>query len=195
MSIKIGITGGIGSGKSIVSRLLEVMGVPVYLSDSEAKRLTASDPTIRQELIALVGDEVYVDGALNKAFLASYMFGHPERVTAVNQIIHPKVKEDFRQWVNAHSHVPVVAIESAILIEAGFKEEVDKVVMVYAPLEIRIDRTIKRDGATKEQVLARIGSQMSDEEKCKQADYLIANDNKTALIPQVLEFISFLSKK
>lgn len=195
MSIKIGITGGIGSGKSIVSRLLEVMGVPVYLSDSEAKRLTASDPTIRQELIALVGDEVYVDGALNKAFLASYMFGHPERVTAVNQIIHPKVKEDFRQWVNAHSQVPIVAIESAILIEAGFKEEVDKVVMVYAPLEIRIDRTIKRDGATKEQVLARIGSQMSDEEKCKQADYLIANDNKTALIPQVLEFISFLSKK
>lgn len=195
MSIKIGITGGIGSGKSIVSRLLEVMGVPVYLSDSEAKRLTASDPTIRQELIALVGDEVYVDGALNKAFLASYMFGHPERVAAVNQIIHPKVKEDFRQWVNAHSHEPVVAIESAILIEAGFKEEVDKVVMVYAPLEIRIDRTIKRDGATKEQVLARIGSQMSDEEKCKQADYLIANDNKTALIPQVLEFISFLSKK
>jgi len=195
MSIKIGITGGIGSGKSIVSRLLEVMGVPVYLSDSEAKRLTASDPTIREELIALVGDEVYVDGALNKAFLASYMFGHPERLTAVNQIIHPKVKEDFRQWVNAHSHEPVVAIESAILIEAGFKEEVDKVVMVYAPLEIRIDRTIKRDGATKEQVLARIGSQMSDEEKCKQADYLIANDNKTALIPQVLEFISFLSKK
>ena len=195
MSIKIGITGGIGSGKSIVSRLLEVMGVPVYLSDSEAKRLTASDPTIREELIALVGDEVYVDGALNKAFLASYMFGHPERVTAVNQIIHPKVKEDFRQWVNTLSHEPVVAIESAILIEAGFKEEVDKVVMVYAPLEIRIDRTIKRDGATKEQVLARIGSQMSDEEKCKQADYLIANDNKTALIPQVLEFISFLSKK
>lgn len=194
MSSKVGITGGIGSGKSVVSRLLEVMGIPVYISDFEAKRLTLSDQNIRAKLIELVGEEVYNKGQLNKSFLASYMFGHPERIAVVNQIIHPRVKEDFRDWVVRHSDCPIVAIESAILIEAGFKDEVDLTLMVHAPLEVRIERTVKRDCASKEQVLERIKSQMSDEEKSKLADYLILNDNKTALIPQVLEFISFLSK-
>lgn len=194
MSIKIGITGGIGSGKSVVSRLLKVMDIPVYDTDFEAKKLTSSHPTIRKELCELVGERVFDEGILNKSLLASYMFGHPDRVAKVNRIIHPRVKEHFRNWAVAHSHFPIVAIESAILIEAGFTDEVDTVLMVYAPLEVRIERAVKRDCSVKEQVLARINSQMSDEEKLKQANYLITNDNKTALMPQVLEFISFLSK-
>lgn len=98
MSIKIGITGGIGSGKSVVSRLFGIMGIPVYISDIEAKRITQTDPVICQELCALVGQDVFQNGVLNRSLLASYMFGHPNRVQKVNEIIHPQVKEDFRRW-------------------------------------------------------------------------------------------------
>lgn len=194
MAIKIGITGGIGSGKSVVSWLLEMMGVPVYISDVEAKRLMHTDEVVRRELIALVGEDVYQGGQLNRPLLASYMFGHPQRMEKINRIVHPQVKADFRRWVAEHSHVDWVAMESAILIEAGFREEVDFLVTVYAPLEVRVERAVKRDSSTRELVLKRIQSQMSDEEKKQKADFVIVNDNETSLIPQVLELISFLSK-
>lgn len=195
MAIKIGITGGIGSGKSVVSRLLEMMGIPVYVSDAEAKRITSTDEAIRRELIALAGPAVFEGGELNRALLASYMFGHPERVKAVNAIIHPRVKEDFRRWASRFgADQPVVGMESAILIESGFREEVDFLVMVYAPLEVRVERAVKRDGSSAESVMKRIGAQMSDEAKRSQADFVIVNDNETLIIPQVLELISLLSK-
>ena len=194
MAIKIGITGGIGSGKSVVSWLLEMMGVPVYISDVEAKRLMHTDEVVRRELIALVGEDVYQGGQLNRPLLASYMFGYPQRMEKINRIVHPQVKADFRRWVAEHSHVDWVAMESAILIEAGFREEVDFLVTVYAPLEVRVERAVKRDSSTRELVLKRIQSQMSDEEKKQKADFVIVNDNETSLIPQVLELISFLSK-
>lgn len=193
MAIKIGITGGIGSGKSVVSRLLEVMGIPVYIADVEAKYLTNTDPCIRKELAALLGNDVYKDGALNKPLLASYLFGHPDHADRVNGIIHPRVKEDFRRWVEERNNLPWVGMESAILIESGFASEVDVVVMVYASLEIRIQRAIRRDSTTRELVMKRIQSQMSDEEKREQACFVIVNDNETPLIPQVLELISVLS--
>lgn len=150
MAIKIGITGGIGSGKSLVSRLLEVMGIPVYISDIESKRLTNSDALIRRELIALLGEEVYAGDELNKPLLASYIFGDPEHIRTVNSIIHPRVRDDFRQWVERHTTYPVVGMESAILIEAGFAGEVDAVVLVYAPEELRIMRAMQRDTAPRE---------------------------------------------
>lgn len=193
MAIKIGITGGIGSGKSVVSRLLEVMGIPVYIADAAAKLLTNTDPYIRKELSALLGEEVYEGGALNKPLLASYLFGHPDHATRVNGIIHPRVKEDFRQWVEERNNLPWAGMESAILIESGFASEVDVVVMVYAPLEIRIQRVIRRDSTTRELVMKRIQSQMSDEEKREQACFVIVNDDETPLIPQVLELIAVLS--
>lgn len=194
MSIKIGITGGIGSGKSVVSRLLEAIGIPVYISDVESKRLTNSDPIIRRELCALVGTEVYVDNKLNKPLLASYIFGYPDHAKEVNSIIHPRVKDDFHHWASIRKHLSVVGMESAILIESGFAEEVDVVVMVYAPIEIRLARAIKRDSTSRELVMQRICSQMNDEAKRGQADFTIVNDDETPLIPQVLELISFLSK-
>ena len=194
MSIKIGITGGIGSGKSVVSRLLEVIGIPVYISDVETKRLTATDICIRQELIALLGTEVYVNGELNKPLLASYLFSNPGHAGQVNAIIHPQVKADFRQWVQQRDAFPIVGIESAILIEAGFADEVDAVVMVYAPREIRLQRAMERDASTRELIEKRIRSQMSDEKKRSQADFVIVNDGETPLIPQVLELITSLSK-
>lgn len=193
MAIKLGITGGIGSGKSVVCRLLEVMGIPVYISDEETKRLMATDFFIRQELIALLGEEVYAGGILNKPLLASYLFGSPEHAMQVNGIIHPRVKEDFRRWVSDHSSFPMVGIESAILIEAGFAGEVDVVIMVYAPEEVRIERAVKRDTTSRELIEKRIRSQMSDELKRKQADFVIANDGETPLIPQLLALIASLS--
>lgn len=194
MVIKIGITGGIGSGKSVVSRLLEVMGVPVYISDIESKRLTVSDSLIRRELIALLGEDIYAGGELNKTVLASYIFGNPEHIRTVNGIIHPRVRDDFYQWVKRYDAYPIVGMESAILIEAGFAGEVDAVIMVYAPEEIRIARAMQRDTAPRELVERRVRSQMSDEDKRIQADFVIVNDGETPLIPQVLALITSLSK-
>ena len=194
MAIKIGITGGIGSGKSVVSRLLEVMGIPVYISDTESKRLTVSDVSIRRELIALLGEEVYMGGELNKPLLASYIFGDSEHIRTVNGIIHPRVRDDFRNWVRRDSACPVVAMESAILFESGFSDEVDVVMMVYASEEVRIARAMQRDSAPRDLVERRIRSQMSDEEKRDKADFVIVNDGETPLIPQVLEVMTSLSK-
>jgi dephospho-CoA kinase len=195
MPIKLGITGGIGSGKSVVSRLLEMMGVPVYIADTESKRLAATDPHIRRELIALLGEEVYLNGELNKPLLADYLFGDPEHARKVNSIIHPGVKADFRQWAEKHKDDPFVALEAAILMEAGFAGEVDYIVMVYAPAEIRIERAMKRDASSKEAVVRRIQSQMSDEEKRTKAHYTILNDGAQAIIPQVENLLNTLHKK
>ena len=186
MAIKVGITGGIGSGKSVVSRLLGIMGIPVYISDIEAKRITNTDEVIHRELCALVGEEVFQNGELNRPFLATYMFGYPERTK--------EVKNDFRQWAGRLSSKPLVGMESAILIESGFRDEVDVLVMVYAPLDIRVERAMRRDGSSKDLVMQRIEAQMSDEVKRSQADFVIVNDDETPLIPQVLELISLLSK-
>ena len=194
MAIKIGITGGIGSGKSVVSRLLETMGVPVYISDTEAKRITCTDEVIRRGLCELVGREVFRDGKLERSLLASYMFGCPEHVKAVNALIHPQVKNDFRRWAACRNENQLVGMESAILIEAGFRDEVDFLVMVYAPLEVRVERAVRRDCSSREQVLKRIEAQMSDEDKRNRADFVIMNDDKAPLIPQVLKLISLLSK-
>ena len=193
MAIKIGITGGIGSGKSVVAKLLAWMGIPVYQTDAEAKRLMLSDADIRRELTALVGSNAYNEKSLNKALLASYVFGNPEHTRQVNAIVHPKVRHDFRKWAGNSGRM-MVAMESAILLEAGFRNEVDKVVMVYAPQEVRIARAIRRDSATREQIEKRIRSQMSDENKREAADFVIVNDGETPLIPQVLSLISSLSR-
>ena len=195
-AFRIGITGGIGSGKSVVSRLLQAMNVPVYSSDEEAKRLMQTDAEIRAGLKALVGEELYSSGlGLNKALLASFMFEHAERVAQVNAIVHPRVRDDFRRWAGKQAlSVPLLGIESAILLEAGFQDEVDAVVMVYAPEDVRIERAIRRDAASRESIVKRIHSQMDDEEKRKQADFVIVNDGETPLIPQVLALIASLSK-
>lgn len=193
--IRLGITGGIGSGKSIVSQLFRVMGIPVYDSDKESKRLTITDKGIRTQLTELVGKDVYADdGSLNKSVLASWLFSCEEHTLKVNSIIHPVVKEDFLSWVKKQENAGYKAcgIESAILIEAGFQDVVEKVVMVTAPLETRIDRTMQRDHASRESVINRIARQMNEEEKKEKADYVISNEENTPLIPQVCQVIASL---
>ncbi|MBR6539190.1 MAG: dephospho-CoA kinase [Bacteroides sp.] len=195
MAIRIGITGGIGSGKSVVSKILSLLDIPIYLSDDEAKRLTTTDETIRRELINLLGGELYQDGVLNKQKLANYLFASPENAEKINAIIHPQVKQDFRQWCMRHSASQFVAMESAILFESGFASEVDVVVMVYAPQEVRIQRAMMRDTASRTQIEQRIQRQMDDEIKRSSAHYTLINDDKTALLPQVLQLLVSLSQK
>ena len=193
--IKIAVTGGIGSGKSYISHLLEDMHIPVYNADNEAKRLTVSDAGIRGELIALLGEEVYKDGLLNKPLLASYLFSDPAHVLQINSIIHPRVRKDFTVWVERQEKCEIVGMESAILYEAGFQDTVDAVIMVYAPVELRIQRAMYRDGASEEQVRARIAAQMDDEEKRRRADFTVVNDGVQLLIPQLNRIVEQLKPK
>ena len=190
----IAITGGIGSGKSYVSALLQAAGIPVYNTDNEAKRLMLSDEGIRQDLIALLGEGVYTDGALNKPMLASYLFAGPENAARINAIVHPRVKADFRRWMEEHEGQEIVGLECAILFEAGFADTVDAVVTVYAPEALRVERAMKRDGATEAQIRARIAAQMDEEEKCRLSDYIIYNDGSISLENQLSALVAQLKK-
>lgn len=193
--IKIGITGGIGSGKSVVATLLRLYGIPVYIADEESKRLTNSSPVIRRALVDLVGEAVYdADGKLDKLRLANFIFGQPEHLARVNAIIHPEVNRDFLDW-SERQEKAFCAIESAILFESGFDRIVDVKLMVLAPLEIRLERAIARDHASREALERRIKSQMADEEKASRSDYVIHNDDRQALIPQVENFIGWLKNR
>lgn len=188
--ISIAITGGIGSGKSYVSNWLMEQNIPIYNADNEAKRLMLSDVEIRKGLIGLLGEEVYINGYLNKDLLVSFLFANPSNAAQINAIVHPRVKVDFLRWLKLQAAHEIVGLECAILYEAGFEDTVDKVVMVYAPEELRIKRAMKRDNASEEQIKARIAAQMSDEEKCRKADYIIQNDEKSALFPQLMSLIT-----
>lgn len=184
--ISIAITGGIGSGKSYVSNLLEERGIPIYNADNESKRLTVSDEEIRKGLVALVGEQVYFDdGTLNKSLLAAYLFASSEHATQVNAIIHPRVKADFRRWLEEHEDYEIVGLESAILYESGFDDVVDAVVAVYAPESLRLERAMKRDGATEAQIRARMSAQMNEEEKRDKADFVVLNDGSACLQKQL----------
>lgn len=194
--VKIGITGGIGSGKSYVSRLLtEHYGIPVYNTDSEAKRLMLSDEGIRRRLTALLGKEVYKsDGTLNKPLLANYLFADSCHAGQINAIVHPQVKADFLKWADRQTGCEVVALESAILFESGFDNIVDKVVMVYAPVELRIRRVMLRDSTTEEKIRQRIVAQLDDKAKQDRSDFIIFNDGSRPLNLQLDDLQETLEK-
>jgi dephospho-CoA kinase len=191
--IKIGITGGIGSGKSVVSELLTILGIPVYFADSEAKRLTNTNTKIRAKLIALFGQEIYTPAGLDKKKMASHIFNDKDLLVTVNGIIHPEVLRDFNRWTQEQAG-GLCAIESAILMESGFDMIVDKKVMVYAPFDLRIARASKRDRVPVELVKQRAQNQLSDEIKKELSDYVVYNDDQTAIIPQVYALIHDLKQ-
>ena len=190
--ISIAITGGIGSGKSYISNILQEYGIPIYNTDDEAKRLMVSDEGIRRDLVALLGEDVYVEGTLNKSLLASYLFADAENAARINGIVHPRVKMDFCRWLEQHADQEIVGMECAILFEAGFDDAVDSVVMVYAPEDLRVERAMKRDHATEAQIRARIAAQLDDEEKRKRADYVIYTDGSILLDSQLSTLIAQL---
>lgn len=193
--ICVAITGGIGSGKSYVSAMLEEKGIPVYNADTESKRLTVGNTEIRSQLIALLGEEVYAGGELNKPMLASYLFASAENAARINGIIHPVVKEDFKRWQSCQADKEITAFESAILYEAGFDDSVDAVLMVFAPRKLRLERAMNRDKATRGQIEARMAAQMDEEEKCRRADFVVYNDGSLSLDEQLTSVINHLKKK
>lgn len=187
--IRLGITGGIGSGKSTVTNIIRLLDIPVYIADIESKKLTESSPIIRKQLMEAFGDNLYKNNKLDKQLLASYIFNDKHKLSVANSIIHPVVDKHFCEWVERNKNYPIVAVEAAILYESGMEKLTDKVMTVYTPLEERIQRTMLRDNTSREKVLERINSQLSDEEKVKRADYVIYNDETKSLIQQSLNII------
>lgn len=171
---KVGITGGIGSGKSTVCRMLAERGIALYDADSRAKKLMATSEALRRALIDNFGAETFTAEGLNRAYLAGRVFNDAEQLQRLNSLVHPAVIEDFEAWAEAQEGNYVV-FESAILFEAGLEDRVDVAVAVMAPEALRVERVMARDGHTREQVLARIKNQMSDDERSDRAKYSIVN--------------------
>ncbi|MDO5487121.1 MAG: dephospho-CoA kinase [Rikenellaceae bacterium] len=171
---KVGITGGIGSGKSTVCRLFEQNGIAVYDSDARAKALMAEDATLREQLVEAFGAECYNEQGLNRAYLAGRVFGDEAELQRLNGIVHPAVKEDFRRWADLQRGAYVV-LESAILFESGFDTEVNTTLAVMAPMEERLRRTVERDGVDREAVRRRMEHQLSDDELHARAARTIVN--------------------
>lgn len=171
----IGITGGIGSGKTTVAKMFEAKGIPVYYADDEAKMLTATSPEIRELLIELLGEETYKDGVLDRKYMADKIFNDKVLLEQANAIIHPRVADHFVQWVENHKDHPYVLKEAAILFESGSYKHCDKVILVITPKEIRIQRVMDRDKVSRQEVLARMKNQWSDAKKRKLSDYVIQN--------------------
>lgn len=184
MGLKIGITGGIGSGKTFICRLFEALGIPVYNADEEAKRLMNTDIRIKEKLIAQFGESTYKDGLLDRAFLANMVFSDKDKLELLNSIVHPVVIQEAKDWAERQT-TRYSLKEAALLFESGSYKELDYTILVTAPMDIRIQRVIERDGATEQQVQERINKQLSDEEKLQLADFVIVNDGITPLLPQV----------
>ena len=185
----IGITGGIGSGKSTLSHLLRAEGYSVYDTDLEARRLQNEHTAMRKKMIDLFGKEIYTDKGLNRSELGKIVFSKPESLSKLNAIVHPLVMEDFENWVNNRLPKKMLFIESAILYETGFYKMVDKVILITASESARIDRVVKRDGVTPEHVLARMSHQLPEAEKEERADFVIHSDDNIPLVDKMRKII------
>jgi dephospho-CoA kinase len=185
--LKIGLTGNIGSGKSTVAKIFKILGIPVYHSDIEAKKFL-TDKTVMRELTNRFGTEIVTESKIDNKKLASIVFKENDSLIFLNNLIHPLVKEDFENWCNTVSPTNKYIIqEAAILFESNFDKYVDKTILVIAPENIRLERVIKRDSISKEEVLKRMANQWDEERKVKLADFLINNNDKELLIPQLIE--------
>ena len=184
---QLGITGGIGSGKTLVCSILEVLGIPVYYADREARKLMDSSPALRKGIEGVFGKESYRDGSLDRKYIGARVFGNPEQLEQLNSLVHPVVRENYRSWVKAREGAPYVVEEAAILFESGACRLMDASVMVYAPRSIRINRVMERDGVDEKSVLERMKHQMDEEEKKERADHIILNDGTKMVLPQVID--------
>jgi dephospho-CoA kinase len=183
--IKVGLTGNIGSGKTTVSRLFEIIGVPVYNADLQG-RLISQHPDVISEIITVFGSDVVdSEGLLNRKAVAAIVFNDALKLQQLNAIIHPKVRLDFTDWCNARLSAPYVIHESAILFESGLSKLFDKTIMVTAPDALKLERVMSRDGVSEKDILSRMANQWPDAQKTAHSDFVIVNDGKSSLIEQV----------
>ncbi|MHA7131321.1 dephospho-CoA kinase [Algoriphagus namhaensis] len=187
LPLKIGITGGIGSGKSTVAKVFQLLGIPVYTADERAKWLMANDPSLREKIKGEFGENSYdTAGNLNRSFLAEKVFSDPEKVKKINSLVHPAVADDFDQWVT-QQRADYVLKEAALIFETGGEQKLDRVINVSAPLKIRVDRILARDShRSLEQINKIIDQQLPDETKNEKADFVIKNSPNHLIIPQIL---------
>lgn len=186
--LKIGITGGIGSGKTTVCKIFETLGIPIYYADDRAKWLMINDSNLIKRIKDLLGEKAYnEDGSLNRAFIANIVFQDKAKLEKLNAIVHPAVFIDGNDWHEAQKNVPYTLKEAALLFEGKGHQFLDKMITVTAPKELRIERVINRDKTTREAILARMDKQLPDEKKVEMADFVVYNDGKESLIDQVLK--------
>lgn len=184
--LQVGITGGIGSGKSLVCRIFQSLGTPVYDADSRARALMNTDNVLVDQIKKEFGDAAYIDGSLNRKYIAEKAFGHPEKLKALDNLVHPRVALDYERWTKQQSG-PYVIKEAALLYEAGSYKTLDKIIVVSAPEELRIKRVMSRDPQRSEQMIRDImKNQMPESEKLARADFIVVNDESRLVIPQVI---------
>ncbi len=183
--LKIGLTGGIGSGKTTVAKIFEVLGIPVYYADDAAKHLMNNDAVLKQSIIKNFGKESYRNNILNRAYLAKISFSDPPKTALLNSIVHPVTIADAAHWMQ-QQHTPYAIKEAALIFEAGAQKELDLVIGVHASYDLRLQRTIQRDNISEDAVLARMSRQMNEEEKMSRCDFVINNTEEELLIPQVV---------
>ena len=190
---KIGVTGGIGSGKSTVCKIFEVLGIPVYYADERARDLILSDPRIRKGYIELFGEEVYENGRLNRKLVADRIFSDRTLLEKVNRLVHPVVRDDFLRWTE-RQNAPYVIEEAAVMLESGGQDLLDFVVVVSAPESLRIQRVVHRDGTSGPKVKERINNQWTDQQRRELADYEVLADDRHLVVPQVLQIHAELNR-
>ena len=192
--LKIGLTGGIGSGKTVVANIFRQLGVPVYEADAEARRLTESSGEIKSAIREYFGDGFFLkDGSLDRGKLAQLVFVDKEKLSRLNSFIHPVVKKHFSDWLQKQGSRQYIIKEAAILFESGTNLGLDKVISVVAPEEIRIGRVMQRDNSSEDKIRSVMKNQLSEEERRQRSDFVITNDDKILLIPQILELHKLFS--
>ncbi|HEY4935559.1 MAG TPA: dephospho-CoA kinase [Puia sp.] len=192
--LKIGLTGGIGSGKTTVAQIFEVLAIPVYYADQAAKDLMNRDPELKKQIIAVFGAEVYKEGMLDRSYLGELVFANTEKLALLNSFVHPVTFRDAASWMQ-NQKTPYAIKEAALIFEAGLENFFDYIIGVTAPESLRLERVRKRDQTSAENVLQRMQQQMDEGEKISRCDYVIMNDGKQALLPQVLEIHKTLLAK
>ena len=185
MVLSVGLTGGIGSGKTTVAGIFEVLGIPVYYADEAAKRIMNENPELKAAIICHFGEGSYKDGKLDRAYLSSQVFGNKEKLKLLDSFVHPETIRDGNEWMLKQT-APYAVKEAALIFESGVDQYLDYIVGVYAPKSLRIRRTMERDHIGEEEVMNRMKSQMNEEEKMKLCDFVIHNDEQQAVLPQVI---------